>query len=127
MLPNSNSSLAAVTVANLLSYFDGAVEIHRPDVEWFVQLSHVKMSVDESWVKEEPRPGKVKGNLARGRTLSFMLKHQDNVSLAIHRTTVMDGGPNCTQKIEGKSFELFDCQPSHTLHIFLFWRKRKVS
>ena len=45
----------AVTIAQLLSYFDGAVEIHRPDVEWFVQLSHVKESPDESWVKEEVR------------------------------------------------------------------------
>ncbi|GMH66930.1 hypothetical protein TrST_g9930 [Triparma strigata] len=116
----------AVTIAQLLSYFDGAVEIDRPDVEWFVQLSHVKESPDESWVKEEPRrKGKVKGNIARGRTLSFLLKQQDNISLAIHRTTVMNGGPTCTQKVEGKSFELFDCQPSHTLHVFLFWRKSK--
>jgi hypothetical protein len=89
----------AVTITSILAYFEGAVEIHREDVEWFIQLSHVNNTMET--------------------------KHRENTPLAIHRTTVMDGGSNCASKVESKSFELFDCLPSHILHAFLFWRKKK--
>jgi len=111
----------AVSIAKLLAYFqEGAVELWRKDVEWFLQFSHVKMSVDESWLEAGK---KEKTGVGRARSISFLIKHQDNVGLAVHRTTVVGGGENSWEKVEGKSFELYDCQPSHTLHIFLFLRK----
>ena len=90
----------AVTLTMLLSYFDGAADLRRSDVEWFIQLSHVHESVDESWLVGAD--GKPKAPDRPRRTASFILQHQDNVSLAVHRTTVVSGGPDSAKKVEGK-------------------------
>jgi hypothetical protein len=114
----------------VLAYFEGAVELHRPDIEWFLQLSHCTNSVDASWIQKKTKEAKKKakdeedGGDELKRHLSFLKQHNPNESMAVHRTTVMDGGPDSASKVVNKSFELFGCRPSHILHVFLFWRKK---